>query len=379
MKDETEKILDTFAAIVEDPLTRLKEYKAAKGKKVIGFFLTDFPEEFIHAAGMIPIAVLGNHENISLADAYLQNYACSLVRSTLESKLNHNLDILDGMVIPHICDTTQCLASIWKITFPEGYFDEIIFPKKRHIPSARVYLLNELRRIKEGLEKYAGVNITEERLRDSIRLYNNHRKLLRELYALKRSHPQALREREFFNIIKASMLMTKEEHTQLLSQIIPSLPKRTIEPEKKIRLVVSGMVWEPPEILDLIDELGGIIVNDDFCTGSRYFLEDVELNHNTVEAIVDRQLRRLPIPGYHILSDEVGDFLIGNVEKNDAHGVIFWHLKFCDVHNFDYPDLKKRLEEKKIPHLALETELRMTSLEQIRTRLQAFMELLGGR
>jgi len=379
MMDGTEKILDTFAASVRDPFNRLKEYKARVGKKAIGYFLTDFPEELIHAASMIPIAVLGNNENISLADAYFQNFACSLVRSTLESKLNHTLDILDGMVIPHICDTTQCLASIWKIAFPGGYFDELVFPKKRHTPSARTYLLNELSRFKKGLEEYAGVKITDESLWDSIRLYNNHRELLRKLYAFKRDHPQALHEREFFTIIRASMLMAKEEHSQLLSQMMTGLAERTTKPEKKVRLVVSGMVCEPLQVLDLIDELGGAIVNDDLCTGSRYFLEDIELNHNPLEAIVGRQLKKTPFPGYHIVSDEAGDSLLDMVEKTDAHGVIFLHLKFCEVHNFDYPDLKKRLEERKIPHLLLETELQMTSLEQLRTRLQAFIEILGRR
>jgi bcr-type benzoyl-CoA reductase subunit C len=379
MKNRVEEILNNFARVTHKVYAKLGEYKKKEKKKAIGFFLTDLPEEIIHAAGMLPIAILGNKDNISLADAYLQTFACSLVRSTLESKLNHTLDTLDGMVIPHICDTTQCLASIWRITFPNEYFDDLVFPKRRDQESARAYLINELKRFKHGLEDYFQLKITEQNLWKSIQIYNQNRQLLRELYALKRTYPQALHEQEFFTIIKASMLMPKEEHNRLLSELMEDLKKRQVRPEKRIKLVVSGMVPEPSQALGLIDELGGTIVDDDFCIGSRYFAEDIHINHDPIEAIADRHLRRTPFSGYHIIGEEMGDSLLERVEHTGAQGVIFWHLKFCEVYNFDYPDQKKRLEEKNIPHLLLETELQMTSLEQLRTRLQAFMEMLGRK
>jgi len=372
-----EEILAYFSQLVIDPFDRWREYKERFNKRIIGFFLTDFPEEIIHAADMLPVAVLGTRDNISLADAHLQPFACSLVRGTLENKLNHRLDLLDGMVIPHICDSTQCLASIWRASFGGEYFDDLVFPKNRSTPGASQYLINELLRFKQGLEEYFRIKISEERLWQSIELYNKNRAQLRQLYELKRHSPQVLSEQEFFDIIAASMLMPKEEHDRLLGELLKGLPSRRVKAEKGVRLVLSGMILEPRQALQLLDELGAIIVDDDLCLGHRYFAEDIRQNGDPIRALAERHFRLPPFPGYHHGGEELAESLINRIRNRGAQGLIFWHLKFCEVYNFDYPDLKRRLEERGIPHLLVETELQMTSLEQIRTRLQAFIEMLG--
>ncbi len=150
------------------------------------------------------------------------------------------------------------------------------------------------------------------------------------------------------------------------------------QPNSKVRLVISGGVWEPPEIMDLIEEAGGVVVGDDLLTGARYLGPDADEEGNLLEALADRQLKKIPFSGFDNQEYERRRFLVDLVNRSEAKGLVFLHLKFCEPENYDYNDMREGLNSVRIPNLRLETEFTNPSLGQIRTRLEAFIEMIGG-
>ncbi|MDA8233766.1 MAG: 2-hydroxyacyl-CoA dehydratase family protein [Clostridia bacterium] len=375
------ELMNRFFTVVADPYSEAKRRKE-QGQKVIGWLPTDVPEELIHAAGAFPVGILGSSNNIRLADTHLQVWVCSLMRSSLEMELCGDLDFLDGIIIPQTCDTTRALSGLWRKVCRTPYVEDFLLPKQVKRPSAREYLTGELARIKTSLEQVTGKKISDETLDTSIRLFNENRQLLRRMFEIHTHQPGLLTSREVYTVIKAAMYMDKAEHNGILRDLIRALEHKAAEsagtPDSKARLVISGGVWEPPEIMDLIEEAGGVVVGDDLLTGMRYLTPDVDEERNPLEALADRQLNKIPFGGFDNQNYERRRFLLDLVRNSEARGLIFLHLKFCEPENYDYNDMREALNSAGIPNLRLETEVANPSLGQIRTRLEAFIEMIGG-
>lgn len=375
--DAIDDLLKHFYKTVADPYSEARKRKA-QGQKVIGWLPTDVPEELIHAAGAFPIGILGTNENIHLADAHLQTWACSLMRGCLEQGLNGNLDFLDGVIIPHTCDTTRMLVGIWRNTLNTPYIDNYLLPRQVDRPSARTYLKGELARLRGNLENCTGTAVTDEKLQASIKIYNLHRTALRHLYEYHSANTGAISSHALYTVIKAAMFMDKAEHTTLVNELLKALAAVKPLQENRLRIAISGGVWEPPEILELIEELGAVVVADDLLTGARYLGQDVEAGDDLLDALAVRQLNRIPFGGFDSIARERRKFLVETVKKADAQGMVFLHLKFCEPENYDYNDMREAMNQAGIPCIRLETEYANTSLGQARTRLQAFVEMMGG-
>lgn len=358
-----------------------REWKKQNTGMVIGWLKTDVPEELIHAAGCLPLGIYGGKTGFDRVDAHLQPWACSLMRSNLSMALSGKLEFLDGLIIPHTCDTTRMLAGIWKHVRPFRYMENFFMPRQVDRPSARSYLLRELHRLKESIEAYAGCVITEDSLSKSIALYNQNRSLLRRLFSLHEQNPGLINCRDLYTVVKSSMVTPKEIHNRWLELLINVLEQDVREQPgsagPKVRVVISGPVWEPPEIMDIIEQRG-TVVGDDLLTGYRYFAGDAPEGGNSLEALAHRQLNRIPFAGFDSAVNPRRNFLVDLARRKQARGVIFLHLKYCEPENYDYQDNKAALEREGFHSVRIETEVGGSSLEQVRTRIEAFLEMVGG-
>ena len=129
------------------------------------------------------------------------------------------------------------------------------------------------------------------------------------------------------------------------------------------------------ETLSRIDKLGGRVVGDDLCTGSRYFDTAVDELAEPFAALTERYLQRAPCPVKHGASQPRTQRLLRLCHDTDAQGVIFMLPKFCEPHAFDYVPLAHALQGADVPHLLIETDVSIP-MGQLRTRLQAFIEML---
>jgi benzoyl-CoA reductase subunit C len=372
------KEMELIREAVRDPYGYAAAYKTRTHKKVVGYFCSYAPEEIIWAAGALPFRIFSRKAGINLADRHLQSYCCSLVRGVLEEALTGNLKFLDGAVFPHTCDSIQRLSDIWRLNVRYGFHLDVVLPVKLNTDSAREYMLAVMKSFRVDLEKKLGVAITDDSLKASMNLYGQLRRALRTIYEMRSQSPEIISGADVYNIVKAAMIMDRQELLALLNGIVAALTQsKSMEAaSRRKRVVLSGGLCDFPDVYPMIEEAGGAVVWDDLCTGTRTFDGDFAEKADPIEAIAGRYLDRVVCPAKHSgLADRAGQ-LVKNVRERKAQGVIILLLKFCDPHAFDYPYLKGALDKEGIPSLLLEVEDQLPPEGQLRTRFEAFLEML---
>jgi benzoyl-CoA reductase subunit C len=370
--------LDEIRQAVLDPYGYAKKHKAATGGKVVGYFCSYAPEEIIQAAGALPFRIFSRRGNLHLADRHLQSYCCSLVRSVLEEALSGDLDFLDGVVFPHTCDSIQRLSDIWRLNVPVGFHADVVLPAKLNTDSAREYMVDVLRSFRADLEKMLGAAITDEDLKASMELYDGLRGALRRIYEIREDKPDVISGADVYSIVKAAAIMDRAHLATLLSGLVAELERKKTGgavPDRK-RIALSGGICDFPDIHHLIDEAGGVVVWDDLCTGARSFAGGFGAAGDPIEAMAGRYLDRIVCPAKHSGLTSRADHLVRMAREKGAQGVVFTLLKFCDPHAFDYPTLKSALDRQGIPSLLLEVEDQLPPEGQLKTRFEAFVEML---
>lgn len=367
-----------FHHVANDPHGYAAEWKKRTGKEVIGYFCTYTPEELIFAAGALPFRIFGASGHISEADAFLQAYCCSLARGGLEEALIGKLSFLDGAVFPHTCDTIQRLSDIWRLNAGFALHFDAALPVKLNSRSARDYVVDVFKKFRVDLESGFGRSISEADVKHAVAVYNQIRKLLAEIYTLRSENPSLISGGDAYAIMKSAMVMDREELAKHLTELAAELKRSdsaATERQGK-RVLLAGGVCNFPNIHQIIEDAGGDVVWDELCTGSRYFDGKIRENGEPVSAIAERYSNRIICPAKHTDLTSRGENLVKLVREHRADGVIFLLLKFCDPHAFDYPYLKEYLDNAGIPSLHLELEQQLSSDAQVRTRLEAFMEMV---
>ncbi|MBW2122194.1 MAG: 2-hydroxyacyl-CoA dehydratase [Deltaproteobacteria bacterium] len=373
-----QQILAELVATQTDPHTRARQWKSANQGTVIAHLLPDVPEEIIHASGALPLAVTGVDRGTSLAESHIPSFVCSLLRNPLEMALRRELEFIDGMVIPYVCDSARAFSQVWEANFPDLFNHTLWLPKKVSGDSAKQFLFSEFMRLKKRLEVFLGREITDQSLRHAIGVYNQNRRLLRRLFALRKKGRIPLPYADYLSVVKASMTMPREDHNTLLARLLEGLKEecRPCEKEESVRVFLLGSLGEPHSVLTLFDELGMDVVDDHFYDGTRCFLQDVDEAVDPMEGLVSRQLSKAPLSGFHYQDDRWRQYLLDRVRDGQIEGVVYFPLMYCDPMEFDYPLIKGLLGEMGIPVLFLETDFHSGSLGQVRTRLEAFAEML---
>lgn len=366
--------LNKVVDYARDPYASIREWKKSSGKKVVGSTLADVPEEVIYAFDALPVTLLGTHRPLKKAPSLLPDNACSLARSNLELALSYETDLFDGFVMPQVCDTTQHMCDIWRINFPDTYVENILLPRQVDRESARYWVKKETERLISSLCNWTCKNVTDQDLRQSIRLHNENKKLLNELYDIKRKAPATLSNKALFALMKLSMQVDKKEFNQTLRNLRDSL---TIKFDPGYTdVILTGITCDPLEIFDLFDEIKLNIVADTLVTGKRYLQGMVDESLNPIEGMTARHFKR----GFY---SPIHDDVFKNVKalkelykQHNAKAVIYVHIEFCESEEYDLPDLKKAIKQEGIPFHVLVTEYQTLSLSHVRTRLQAFFESL---
>ena len=372
--------MNRFRDAVDTPYERLGLWKEASGKQVIACSPMHFPEELIHAAGMLPVVLQETDEAITTGFSHIYPFFCGITRNIIDIAVKGQFGFLDGLVYTDICIQNRTAACILRQNLPTSYLEFAHLPTSLTRDGVMEMTIGELERIRTSLERLAGRKIDDAALRKSILVYNKSRSLLRRLHDLRRANPKLLPSRDMQVIVKSSMLMPKEEHSELMESLLTELERVKPSPLEGKRLFLSGHLCQSPkaDIVDLIEGVGGIIVDDDLYTGYRYYAVDVEVDGNPIEALAKRYLEKsLPVPTRSYLPVRWEKYIVERVKASGAQGVAVLVVKYCEPHLFYYPFLREALAAAGIPHIMVETEHEVVSLEGVRTRLQAFVEMLS--
>jgi len=377
MTDKISDFLKPFQEAVQDPGAYARAWKEKHQKSVVGFFCSYAPEEILLAADVLPFRILGSRKQISLADAHLQAYSCSLVRGALEDALSGDLDFLSGTVFPHTCDSIMRLSDMWRMNLELDFHLDVVLPVKLNQQNAREYLVDVLKKFRSDLSTAMQIDMSDDQIKASTILMNRIRSRLNELYKLKLRQPGLLSGSDLNTIVKASMFMDRRDVSNLLESFLEFFKNNEeTEPKDGKRLLMAGGLCSMPDIFDIIESSGGVVVGDDFCTGARYASGQIDTANEIMTAIADRYAERIVCPAKHSGINSRGDHVVRLAKEKKAAGVIFLYLKFCDPHAFDYPYMHEMLEKEGIPSMVFEVEDQLPSEGQFKTRCEAFIEML---
>ena len=350
-----------------------------QGKKVVGFMCSFMPLEFLTAADLVPYRIMGSlTEPISEADSYLEPNMCPYVRNLFELGLKGNYGFLDSLVVPHACDSVQRIYGLWKFHLnpPHSHFLNIPHTSS---PSSVEFVKGEFVALKESLERLAGRKITDKALKEAIALHNENRALVRGLYELRKQEPPLLSGAEMMPLLVMGMSLPAQEFNTLLKEArTEALSRKEGRPQERPRLLIYGSIVDDLALVRLAEECGGNVVTDDFCIGTRSYLNDVLATADPLDGLVEAYFVNFVCPRT-FRGRDTGRFqyLLDSAKEFQVKGVIAYVLKYCDPHMMDYPDLRDFLQKAGLPVLYLEDDYTMASMGQLRTRIQAFVEMLG--
>lgn len=345
-----------------------------QGGKVVGHFQVYFPEEIVHAAGMLPFKVRGAPMEAINADSRFGSYLCSILKTSLELVLSKRIE-LEMFVTHPICDAARNLAAVWgrNVTYP---CQILYLPQNANSQHAVGYLQDEYGRLQRSIEAIVGRPITDDDLRDSIAVFNENRALLRELYRIKRESPWLISAEDAYVLVNSAGLIPREEHNELLNTVLPLIRDRSAKRQDKIRVVYEGGFCEQPP-LDLIRAIGRscYVVDDDLLIGMRWILEDVTANGDPRLGLAEAYLHRSSYsPVQHDLDKPKEKMLLTRIKDAGADAAIVTAAKMCEPGLEEQVAYTRGLDAANVPYFVSEFEENMTSFDQLEIQLQTFVE-----
>lgn len=351
------------------------EEAATTRQPKIGWFSVYTPEEIIYAAGLVPFRITGESAPSSIkARALLFSNICPYTLSCLEEGIQGLYRSLDGIAIVNTCDARRRLYDAWR-RYVKTPFVQIIDLPKIITPESRIYFKNQFIRFKEAIEGHFKVQIGEKPLKSAISLWNQTRLLLEQLYELRKMPTPPITGSETLAIVKASMAGERENFNERLDRLLQELnniPKRV--QTKKKRILITGSYFDQLSLINMIEKLGAVVVCEDLSNGLKYFEGTVDINKEPLEALADYYLEKSPCARMAD-SDKRAENILQLVRDYKADAVIYFALKFCDSNLMDFPYQKDRLNKAGVPVLFIEGERVLVNLSQLKTRIQAFLEI----
>jgi benzoyl-CoA reductase subunit C len=371
-----DEVLARCREVVEDyEFPTVRRWREGGGK-VLGHFQVYFPEELAHAAGLLPVKIRGGQIDRREADSRFGSAICSIPRSALELGLTGAL--APDMFVTHpICDAARNLAGIWarNLSSPAQI---LCFPQNPNSRFAAGFLAEEYRRVLADIEAVAGRAVTDDQLRRSLAVFNENRRLLRELYRIRRDTPWLLPVDEAYVLVALAGLVTREEHNHLLRALIPRIGEREARRQDRMRVVFEGGFCEQPP-LDLLRSMGQFVyvVDDDLLIGLRWITEDVPLAGDPVASLAEAYIERSTYsPVQHDLRKPKEKMLLERIRGAGADAAIVAAAKMCEPGLDEQVAYSQALDEAGIPYFVTEFEEAMSGYDHLQIQLETFVENL---
>ena len=354
----------------------------ARGRKVVGYICNAVPEELIWAAGMMPVRLAGTPggETGDITAVFNVNkYTEGFVNTMLNDLMTGKYDYLDYLVLPHNSRNTiqtqyshlHMIRELWPDSnkLPELYFIEE-FQSWAH--NSVEYHYETLKEFAAQLEAWSGYPISPRRLNDAIEMCNETRALVGRVQKLRDA--QKLSGTDALQMIGASYFMDKAEYNRLLEVFLRDADDRPVISGK--RIFIEGSPMDNLQFYQLVEECGGIIVNEDNCWGSRSFEDMVDTRRfpDQIEAIAQRYHYKAPCGAIFFPAGARCSYCKKKVKEIASDGVIFYVLE-NDAHGlWDYVDQVHAFQEQGCKTLELlEQPYLMTNADELKEKVSAFL------
>jgi len=268
------------------------------------------------------------------------------------------------------------LHDVWKRYVPTTFIHILDIPMG-NLSLGSKYLENEFLKLKNALEKYTSTPIKEEDIKNAIDIYNISRLLYNQLNSLRMEDPPLITAGRLMEITSDFFTFQPDVWNRKTKQLIEEIISETTRAEQKRnpRILLSGSPLHEIEFIKFIEEIGLNIVYEDLCTGSKFFDLNIKDSNNLISSLSEAYLTRTPCARMMQIEERAKQ-IINNSKKFKIDGVIHHSLKFCDTYLYDVPALKKILGENGIPVLFIESDGGLGDINQLRTRIEAFSEMI---
>lgn len=377
--------------------TRGKEIREAKeeGRKVIGYTCMFAPIELILAADAIPVRVSsGWYDPAKLGNRVVPVEVCPVIRSTIGVKmigLSPYLELSDAVINTLTCDGMTKLSEILGDYKPVW---TLCPPRLKDSEQSITFWREELKAVKEKIEKLTGTKITSKKLRSAIERMHKAVHAFRRLQGIRKGHP-VIMGRDAMLVNQTSMWDDLERWTVKTEALCEELEKRVKEkvwacPPETPRVMVTGtpIIWPDNwKLPNLIEEATpqGVIVADELCSGDRFLYDPVGVDEWTMDDMFNAVAERYLLPSTcPCFTSEDGNkdrvnWLITKVKEHRVDGVIYYVVRGCMLYAMEYMRIKKALDKINVPVYYLDTDYTREDTGQIKTRVEAFLEMLKSR
>ncbi len=377
MNNQIKQMTEAFVVEARFPKKTIANAMKETGKKAFGVFPIYTPEEIIYAAGLLPVGMWGGQTAFVNVDKFIQSFCCSIMRANMELGMKGEYDFLEGVFIPTYCDTMKAILANWPIAVPNCKAIPFVFPQNRESTGSEAFLIAQLKGFRKDLEKMIGYEIKDEDIEKAFEIYEEYRSTLRDFTELVNDYPKTLDPKTRHMIIKAAYFQDKKTYTEKLKALMEALKKEPKETVNGPKVIITGLMTEPEKFLDLFTEYGYTFVADDLAHESRQFRVPARTKGTAIEKMAGRIIDLKGCTFFYEENKTRGTILKNLAAKYHADGIVICMMKFCDPDEFDYPIIKKELDEAGISQLYVEIEQQMDSVEQLRTRIQSFAEILA--
>jgi benzoyl-CoA reductase/2-hydroxyglutaryl-CoA dehydratase subunit BcrC/BadD/HgdB len=376
-----------IAAHMRDRPNSVREAKE-RGVKIIGYFPGNYvPEEIIYASGAIPLCLAdgGTPRPADIALSVLPNIICPFARAQVGERLlktNPYYEMLDMIVAPITCQHLKKVAEVLEYT-DDIEILKLGVPHKYDGDRELEYYAGRLMTLKERLQVFTGRKITNERISEAIRLYNRMRGLLENISLLRRKPSPPLSALDFAKLNHASFYSDPTFMVHVLDSLYKELRERqTLNKPDRPRLLLTGpnLAHGDYRILELVEAAGGDVVIEEVYEGMRHYWQQVEMQGDPVQSLAKAYLRdRVPHSAFMRSSTRKRlDFNLKLIGDFNVSGVIWYELLCCETYDQESYFFEQKMRAQNIPMLLVESDYNVSDAGPLRTRVDAFIELVKG-
>jgi len=365
------------------------EHAKRDNLKVVGMYCAYSPKELVLAAGALPVSLCGTkQEPIAAAEKILPRNICPLIKSSFGFAITDTCPYFrmsDFLIAETTCDGKKKMFEMLKDYKP---MHVLHLPQGTNRPGALKWWVDELYLLKDQLEENLGVKISRESLRAAIKLVNKERRVMRKLHELNKVDPAPLSGLDMLTALwMKGFNVDVEEGIELIDQLAEEVEDIVCQAASPFaagtpRILLTGcpVGLGSEKVLRLLEENGGSVVCLENCSGYKTVdtLVDEDEARDPIEAIAEKYLQ---IPCSCMSPNEGRFALIGSlIEEYNVDGVVDLTWQACHTYNVEGELLNRQIKEKyDLPYLHLETDYSNSDLQQLQTRLGAFIELLNRR
>jgi benzoyl-CoA reductase/2-hydroxyglutaryl-CoA dehydratase subunit BcrC/BadD/HgdB len=375
------KALQTFSEAAQTIVNPEVQKWKGQGGKIMGYFCAAMPVEMITATGLLPFRVRATGStSTELSDAYLANINCSFPRHAFNMALKGEYDFLDGLVFFNSCDHIRRVYDHW-IRRVKTPFVKILSLPRQDQPAQVKWFRDELAILRQGMQEHFRVEITDDGLREAIALHNTLRRRQRELYMLRKKDNPPITGAEMLTVTVAGTAMPPAQYGRLLGELLEHLGKRAGHSGHRARLMLIGGEMDNPDYIEVIEGQGGLVVTDSLCFGSRLIWKDVDEGvKDPLTALAQYYVADRPsCPRVYTRFGARMDYARKMIQDFKVDGVVFVRLTMCELWGFEQYTASHDSQGWGVPVLFMDRDYAQTSIGQLRTRVQAFLETLEAR